>query len=138
MNSSYESILNLILQHCKEENMEPESIREMMRTLELDVMKRVLVEKGLVYVLKKDNTLEPFNISKIKKSIIGAAEDINWPLTEGDIQTISRAIHDRILKLKDLIIPSYSIALEVMLVLEELSFKDLYISYRDFEKSKRR
>lgn len=55
-------------------------------------------------VLKKDGTLQDYNLAKIKLSIACASDEVDQPFTLSDIEILSRDIHRELTELnKDIV-----------------------------------
>lgn len=51
----------------------------------------------MIKVFKKNNTIEDFDIDKIKTSILNAGDDLNYKFNESDINLISHNVMKKII-----------------------------------------
>lgn len=82
-------------------------------------------------VLKKNGKIEEFNITKIKTGIINSADDINFLLTEGDINMLLNQINKKLSEIRknDQNTTSYEIRGVMYHILMDNNFEELTKSY---------
>lgn len=82
-------------------------------------------------VVKRDGAVQEFKMSKVKTSIRNASEDTHKPITEGDVEILSRAIEKRLLALMREEITSNDVFEQTLLVLMRYRFYNLAKQYRE-------
>lgn len=82
-------------------------------------------------VLKKNGKIEEFNITKTKTGIINSADDINFLLTEGDINMLLNQINKKLSEIRknDQNTTSYEIRGVMYHILMDNNFEELTKSY---------
>jgi len=84
-----------------------------------------------VKVLKRNGNVQDFSMDKVKTSVRNAAEDTHKPITDGDVEILSRAIERRLGSLMREEITSNDIFEHTLLVLMKYRFYDLAKEYRE-------
>jgi len=82
-------------------------------------------------VLKRNGNVQDFSMDKVKTSVRNAAEDTHKPITDGDVEILSRAIERRLGSLMREEITSNDIFEHTLLVLMKYRFYDLAKEYRE-------
>ncbi|MCM1992418.1 ATP cone domain-containing protein [Oceanirhabdus seepicola] len=82
-------------------------------------------------VLKRNGSVQDFSIDKVKTSIRNAAEDTHKPITDGDVEILSRGIERRLESLMREEITSNDIFENTLLVLMKYRFYNLAKEYRE-------
>lgn len=86
-----------------------------------------------MYILKRNGKKQKFQKYKIITSIKNSAKDVNYPLTQGDINILRRGVEskiDNLLKIdKDRMISSLELRVILYEVLTEYSFKKIAKAY---------
>ena len=82
-------------------------------------------------VLKRNGSVQDFSLDKVKTSVRNAAEDTHKPITDGDVEILSRAIERRLDSLMREEITSNDIFEQTLLVLMKYRFYNLAKQYRE-------
>ncbi len=82
-------------------------------------------------VLKRNGSVQEFSMNKVKTSIRNASEDTHKPITDGDVEILSRAIERRLDSLMREEITSNDIFEHTLLVLMKYRFYELAKQYRE-------
>ncbi|WBW95711.1 ATP cone domain-containing protein [Oceanirhabdus sp. W0125-5] len=82
-------------------------------------------------VLKRNGQVQEFSMNKVKTSIRNASEDTHKPITDGDVEILSRAIERRLDALMREEITSNDIFEQTLLVLMKYRFYNLAKQYRE-------
>lgn len=82
-------------------------------------------------VLKKNGKIEEFNIAKVRTGIINSADDINFLLTEGDINMLLNQINKKLSEIRKngQNTTSYEIRGVMYHILMDNNFEELTKSY---------
>ncbi|WP_426349882.1 ATP cone domain-containing protein [Alloiococcus sp. CFN-8] len=80
-------------------------------------------------VIKRDGRFEDYDISKIKRTICNASDDINKPLTEGDLKNLGDLIDHSIRESFSESVPSNEIRNIIESTLRENGFSAVASSY---------
>lgn len=82
-------------------------------------------------VLKKNGKIEEFNITKVRTGIENSADDINFLLTQGDINMLLHQINKKLSEIRknDQSTTSYEIRGVVYHILMDNDFEELTKSY---------
>ena len=82
-------------------------------------------------MLKRNGNVQDFSMDKVKTSVRNAAEDTHKPITDGDVEILSRAIERRLDSLMREEITSNDIFEHTLLVLMKYRFYNLAKQYRE-------
>lgn len=85
-------------------------------------------------VKKRDSRLQDFNLGKIKRTICNASDDIREPMTEGDLNSISDDIEEKVMKRFKDVVSSTELRNIIIETLNELGFKSVSESYENAAK----
>ncbi len=85
-------------------------------------------------VKKRDSRLQDFKLDKIKRTIGNASDDIKEPMTEGDLNSISNNIQNKVMRRYKDVISSSELREIIIETLNESGFNSVSISYEDADK----
>lgn len=80
-------------------------------------------------IIKKSGIEEEFNILKIRSSVSNASNEINMPLTDSDLNVITKEVTSILSVLNRETTSSYEIFAIVLNVLNKLKFKSICNAY---------
>ncbi len=128
---TYEELVKHIYDYCNENMVKPDEVDSFLDNTKLDLLTLYFKSTPGKYVLKNSGTIEKFDDEKLFLSIGSASDEIDEPLTRGDIHNIvNKALHD-FNQDETGIIPTKLIRKKVLDALLELGFPDVYKRYRD-------
>ena len=135
-NSLYKKLVDSMVDYCKGSGMKAEDIPSLIEKYKLDVLTSFLQGSTELHVIKKEGLVEKFDEEKLFLSIGNASDEIEEPLTSGDIHTIVSEVIKELKAQNRTIIPSYQIRDIVLNSLNDLAFFDVSKSYKDYTKGR--
>lgn len=130
--SSYESLVDYIFDFCYRNGVKPDEVSSLMNNCKVDVLVKLLDKSSDIYVVKTNGNVQRFDEDKLYTSIANASDEIDKPLTSGDLHSIVKDIVKRVKEKKNNLIYSNDIRKLTLNTLKDLGFQDVYNAYRDF------
>lgn len=81
-------------------------------------------------VEKRSKKIQDFNKGKIVTSITNASDEVNKPLNESDIDIVTNAVYQEIIKNNNEVVTSEYIFQAIYNELKNMGFKDVAESYK--------
>ena len=134
--TSFRQMTDYIVDLCRNNNVNVSEIPEIFEKLKMDVLKRLAEQSDGLYVLKKKGYVEKFDEDKLFLSIGNASDEIEEPLTSGDIHNIVRNVVKILEEKKEKLIPSGDIREAVLNTLNDMAFFEVHKKYKDYVSGK--
>jgi hypothetical protein len=130
--TSYKQMTDCMVDFCRNNRININEIPELIEKLKVDVLRRLVEHNDGLYVLKKKGHVEKFDEDKLFLSIGNASDEIEEPLTSGDIHNIVRNVLKILNNSSDKLIPSSDIREAVLNTLSDMAFFEVYKNYKDY------
>ncbi|WP_291579674.1 ATP cone domain-containing protein [Clostridium sp. UBA6640] len=80
-------------------------------------------------IIKKDGRIEEFRVNKIKNTVSKASDDVEQPLTEGDLTSLCRSIESKLKSMNRDLTSSYEVFGLIIIILKQEGFNKIADGY---------
>lgn len=80
-------------------------------------------------IIKKDGRIEEFKVNKIKNTVSKASDDVEQPLTEGDLTSFCRSIESKLKSMNRDLTSSYEVFGLIIIILKQEGFNKIADGY---------
>lgn len=80
-------------------------------------------------IIKKDGRIEEFKVNKIKNTVSKASDDVEQPLTEGDLTSFCRSIESKLKSMNRDLTSSYEVFGLIIIILKQEGFSKIADGY---------